>query len=184
MLIIFFLPDQESVARPCCQPDVTAAPHHGRDPGEPDHDDGEPGVHTHINHTMTTLPPSTPAPSFLSGQSQSTTSITVTVEDYVLLIIIVTVALSVCSICLHGLCCAGIVSLRMNKTKLRRHHREAGIKLQNLENILNSNPPHIIPAPNNNDGGGGGGGVANQPNGNNNPPPIIIPGDNVLNNPP
>ena len=124
----------------------------------------------------TTLPPSTPAPSFITGQSQSPTSIVVTVEDYVLEIIVISVALTVCSLFCHTLCCYGLVMLKRNKSKLQRHQREARIKLQNMETIINKGnkvPPIILPPPVINDDAA----LANQLNGNN-----IIPVANIENN--
>ena len=180
----FFLFDQESGAGPCCQPphERGASDTHvtGPDPGSLTHHDSEPGPSVHVNQALmtTTLPPSTPAPSFITGQSQSTTSIVVTVEDYVLLIIVISVALSVCSLCCHALCCYGLVILKRNKSKLQRHQREARIKLQDMETIINKAnkvPPIILPppAPVINDDAA----PANQINGNN-----IIPGANIENN--
>ena len=66
--------------------------------------------------------------------------------------------------------------LKRNKSKLQRHQREARIKLQNMETIINKGnkvPPIILPPPVINDDAA----LANQLNGNN-----IIPVANIENN--
>ena len=185
MLIIFCFPGQDSgAARPCCK---SGQPRdHGTTdpPGNIGSDPGrvvqhvEPGLDLEQD-LLTTLPPPTPipAPAFISEESHSRTTISITIADYVFLIILTFVVLAVSSLFCHCLCCYGVISLKRRNNKLRRHQREKYIKLQN-----NTKSPST-PADINHDVVAA---VGNQqPNGNNSPPPpLIIPGagSNIENN--
>ena len=122
---------------------------------------------------MTTLPPPTPipappappAPAFISGESHSRTTISITIADYVLLIILSSVVVAVSSLFCHCLCLYGVIVLKRRNNKLRRQQREKYIKLKTITKSP-STPADII-----NDG------VGNQQlNGNNSPPPPIVSG--------